>query len=112
MGLRRGSEIQKHLKSGLYEDLISNYPVFKGSGFSYSYDCSHSNTRLFKIQNFLPGFQMVFNKMATICPDFKWLGFQIADPIQNLDHLQHNLFSMFEIQTSPDFRFLLYIALQ
>ena len=35
---------------------------------------------------------MVFDKMAAICPDFKWLGFRISDPIQNLDHLQPNLF--------------------
>ena len=25
---------------------------------------------------------MVFGKMAAICRDFKWLGFQISDPIQ------------------------------
>ena len=30
--------------------------------------------------------------MAAICLDLKWLGFLILDPIQNLDHLQHNLF--------------------
>ena len=30
--------------------------------------------------------------MVAICPNFKWLGFQISDPIQNLDHLQPNLF--------------------
>ena len=35
---------------------------------------------------------MFFDKMAAIGLDFKWLGFQISDPIQNLDHLQPNLF--------------------
>ena len=35
---------------------------------------------------------MCFDKMAAICLDFKWLGFQIQDPIQNPDHLQTNLF--------------------
>ena len=30
--------------------------------------------------------------MVAICPDFKWLGFQITDPIQNWDHSQPNLF--------------------
>ena len=28
---------------------------------------------------------MVFKEMAAIGPDFKWLGFRISDPIQNLD---------------------------
>ena len=36
-------------------------------------------------------FQMFFDKMAVICPDFKWMGFQISDPIPNPDHLQTNL---------------------
>ena len=35
---------------------------------------------------------MAFEKIAPICPDFKWLGIQISDPIQNPDHLQLNLF--------------------
>ena len=30
--------------------------------------------------------------MVAICPDFKWLGFWISDPIHNLDTLQPNLF--------------------
>ena len=30
--------------------------------------------------------------MVAICLDFKWLGFQISDPILNPDHLQPNLF--------------------
>ena len=37
-------------------------------------------------------FQMVSDKMAAICPDFKWFGFRISDPIWNPDHLQPNLF--------------------
>ena len=35
---------------------------------------------------------MVFDKLAAICLDFKWLGFWILDPIQILDQLQPNLF--------------------
>ena len=51
-----GSEIRpfqnmvwKHLKSGLFEDHISNGLIFKGSvdSFSYSYGSSPSKTRLF-----------------------------------------------------------------
>ena len=49
---------------------------------------------------------MVFDKMAAICPDFKCLGFQISDPIQNPDHLQANLFSTI---WNPDFRSPLYV---
>ena len=33
-----------------------------------------------------------FDKITAICPDFKWLGFQISDLIRNPDHLQPNLF--------------------
>ena len=44
--------------------------------------CLHKvRTSIFEIQTFLSGFQMVFDKMAAISPDFKWLGFQISDPI-------------------------------
>ena len=52
-----------------------------------------------KSRQFLSRFQMVFDKMEAICPDFKWSGFQISDPIQNLDHLQPNLFLTIQ---SPD----------
>ena len=54
----KASEIQKHLKSGLFESQISNGVVFKWSSFSYS--PNHSKTGLFKIQPFLSGFQMVW----------------------------------------------------
>ena len=37
-------------------------------------------------------FQMILDKMAPICPDFKWLCFRISDPIWNPDHFQPNLF--------------------
>ena len=33
---------------------------------------------------------MVFDKMAAICLDFKWLGIQISDPFQNPGHLKPN----------------------
>ena len=91
--LQWGSEIRKHFKSGLFEGWISIGPVFKWSSFSYGYSTNHSKTGPFKIQMFLSGFQMYFDKIATICPDFKWFGFQISDPIWNLDHLQPNLYS-------------------
>ena len=32
------------------------------------------------------------SKSGQFCPDFKWLGFRILDPILNQDHLQPNLF--------------------
>ena len=67
----RPFEIRKHLKSWLFEGRISNGPVFIRSGFSY---------QPLEIRTFLSGFQIVFDKMAGICPDFKWLGFQISDP--------------------------------
>ena len=35
--------------------------------------------------------------MAAICSDFKQLGFQILDPIQNLDQLQSDLFLTIKI---------------
>ena len=102
-----------HLKSGLFEGRISNGPVFEWSGFSFGfgyspnysktrpfeiqmflsgfqmvsgYSPNYSKTRPFKIQMFLSGFQMVSEKMAAICPDFKWLGSRISDPIQNPDY--------------------------
>ena len=38
--------------------------------------------------------------MAAICQNFKWLGYQILDPIQNPDNLhQHNLISTIQ---NPD----------
>ena len=54
---------------------------------------------------------MVFDKMAAICSDFKWLSFRISDPIQNPDHFQPNLFltiqnldkSVFQIPTVHNF---------
>ena len=67
----RPFEIRKHLKSGLFEGRISNGPVFKWSGFSYGYGPNHLKTGPFEIQTFLFGFQMVVDKMAAICPDFK-----------------------------------------
>ena len=54
---------------------------------------------------------MVFDEMALICLHFKWLGFRNADPIQNPDHLQPNLFVPFKIQTSLEFRFSLYVEI-
>ena len=50
----------------------------KGSGYSFSYDPDH-----FKFgQKFLSGFQMDFDKIAPICPDFKshWKIWTICKP--------------------------------
>ena len=96
----RRFEIRKHLKSRLFEDRISNGPVFKWLGFSYSYSPNHLKTRGFKIRTFLSRFQIVCDKMAPICLDFKWLGFHIfrchsksrpfaTQPL--LDHLKSRL---------------------
>ena len=41
--------------------------------------------------------------MVAVCPNFKCLGFQISDPIQDLNNLQTNLVRLLKIQTSPDF---------
>ena len=51
-------------------------------------------------------FQFFFAEMAAVCPDFKWLGFWILDPIQNPGDLQPYLFCPFkiQIQTSMDIR--------
>ena len=82
--LNSGDLKSEHLKSGLFEGQISNGLVFKWSSFSYgfSYSPNHSKTGPFEIRMFLSGFQMVFNKMEAICPDFKWLGFCISGPIR------------------------------
>ena len=82
MRVQWGSEIRKHLKSGLLEGQISNGPVFKWSGFNYGYSYSPDlKTEPFKIWMFLSGFQMVFEKIGATCPDFKRLGFQNSDLI-------------------------------
>ena len=74
---------------------------FKWLGFRYGYSCSPncSKTGPFKILMLMSRFQMVFDKMAAICPNFKWLGLQISDPIWNLYHLQPNLFLIIQ---NPD----------
>ena len=74
-----GSEIQKN---GIRTFWRSD---FKCSGFK--------NGRVIAIvpaiwnPDILVQIKMIFDKMATICPDFKWLGFRILDPIRNPDHL-------------------------
>ena len=52
----------------------------------------------FKIGTFLSGFQMVFDKIAAIHPDFKCLDFR-SDPIRNVKHLQTNFFLIIQ---NPD----------
>ena len=77
--LQRGSEIEKHLKSGLFDSRISNGLVCKWSGFSYGDSPNHLKTGPFKIWTFLSEFQMDFDKIAVTCPDFNGLtsSFQI-----------------------------------
>ena len=76
-----------------------------GLSYGYSYSPYHSKTWPLKIRTFLSRFQMVFDKMASICPDFKWLAFRFSDPIQNWDHLQPNLFLTIQNPASLDFRY-------
>ena len=84
-------KIRKHSKSRIFGDQISNGLVFNGSNLSYMHSLK---TGPFKIWTIVSIFQMAVDKMvAAICLNFKWLGFQISDPIQNLDQLQTNLFS-------------------
>ena len=94
-------EIQKNLKSGLFKSQISSCPnsnilavvmVIALVPTSRKWDQSKSGHFVW-ISNDL-------GQIAPICPDFKWLGFQISDPVQNPNLLQPNLFSPFEIQTS------------
>ena len=59
-------EIREDLKFG-----------FHRIGHGYSNGPNHWKARLFEIRMCFSGFQMVCDKMAAICPDFKWSGFQI-----------------------------------
>ena len=81
--VQRGSEIQP------FEIQTFLRSVLKWLGSGYSSSPNHLKTG-----PFLSGFQLVFDKMAAICPDLEWRasGFRISDSIQNLDHLQPNLF--------------------
>ena len=71
---------------------------FKWSGYSYAYSYSpnHSKTGPFEIRTFLSRFQMVFDKMAALCQDFrsrlsenrtKWQPF--CQPLENRTPLEH-----------------------
>ena len=44
-----------------------------------------------KTLTFLSGFQMVCDKMAPVCTDFKWFGFWFSGSIKYPDHLQPKL---------------------
>ena len=95
------SKIQKHFESWCSEDWISKGPVFKGLGYGFSY-CSgskHLKTGPFEIERFLLRFQMVFDKMAVICPHFKWLGFRISDPFEIRTIFRPTSVWPFEIRT-------------
>ena len=72
-----------HLKSRLFEGPSSNG---RALAMAIVLHPTIENLDLFvRISN-------SFDKMAAICPELKWLGIRISDPIQNLDHLQPNLF--------------------
>ena len=58
---------------------------------------------------FLSGFEMVYDKMAAICPNFKWLALWIPDPIQNPDHFQTNHYLTI---WSPNLLFQIHTALK
>ena len=75
---------------------------------------NHLKTTPFEIWMFLSGFQMVFDKIAAICSDFKWLGFRISkhiwNPDKNIQISNGVVFKCnptscwpFQIQTSWDF---------
>ena len=70
-----------NLKSALYEDQISNDPVFRGSGNGFSFGPNHQNL------NILLGFQMVFDKWWPFVWFSNGLDLRISDPIRNPDHL-------------------------
>ena len=63
-----GSKIWKHLKSSLFEGWIST-----GQALAMAI----AQVPTIQKQTLLSDFQMVIDKMAVICPDIKWLGFQI-----------------------------------
>ena len=62
----------KHPKSVLFEDRISNSPVFKGLGSSLS--PNHLKTKPFTIPTFIFKFKMISDKIAAICQNLKKLG--------------------------------------
>ena len=58
--------------------------------YHHSYSPNHLKSRPFKIRTITC--QMFFDKMASICLDFTGLGSQVSDLIENMEHLQTNLF--------------------
>ena len=72
-----GSEIWKHLKSGLFEGPILNGLVLKGSGFSLGYSYGPN-----------------YSKSWHFCPDFKWF----------LTKWRPFVMSWFQMVALPDFR--------
>ena len=86
----RPFEIQKYLESRILEVRISNGPVFKGTGYSFSYSNgpNHLKTRPIKIWTFLSGFQMVLYKMAAMCPVFR--SHLKSWPFEKQPHFNHS----------------------
>ena len=99
-------EIQKNLKSGLFEGQILNGPVFKWSGFNngYSYSPNHLKTRPFETQTFLSRLQMVLTKwLPVVGISNGWAsGFQIPFEIDTICNPTY--FGPFKFYTVPDFR--------
>ena len=83
---------------------FSKWLVFS---LGYSYCPNHLKTRPSKILTFLSGFQMVLDKMAGICSDLS-VGLPDFRSFENRTICNPTSFQPFKIQTSPDFRSLLY----
>ena len=80
-----------HLKFRIFEDHISNGP-------GQAIVLAMAIDRPFEKPDIFVWFSKVFDKMAAICLNFKWSGFQTSDSIQNPDHLQTNFFWPFRFQ--------------
>ena len=95
-------EVEKMKYSGIWNPTIGNLETFeiwtfwrsdfKRTDLNYGYSPNHSKTRPLKIWMFLSGFQMVYDKMAALCLDFKIQ--TICNPTS---------FGPFKIQTRSDF---------
>ena len=80
--------MRKHLKSGLFDDRISNGLVLKGSSYSLSLGPNHPKTGPFEMHTFLFKFQMVFAMMAAISMDFRY--YSEFGPLANQPLFDHS----------------------
>ena len=75
--------------------MVPSSKVQASNTFSFSYGSNHSTTGPFQIRTFLPRFRMLFDKMAAICQDFKWLvpdfrSHSKSWPFANQPHFDHS----------------------